>query len=184
MGDDQLRLRVEIDEPRELAGDRRQPSPAVDQDRHPPLRGEREDRAEALVLEEEALRARVQLDPAGAGIEAPLRLLDRVLAEVEPDERDQPSLRAAGVLERAVVRSAEGRMTVGLVHAEHEGALDAVAVEHCDQVLVDAAEAVDVVAEVNVGVEEGGLRRQLAAELVVVGRQQSLSALERVRHER
>jgi hypothetical protein len=75
-------------------------------------------------------------------------------------------------------------MSVRLVHAEHEAALDAVPVEDRDQVLVDAAEAVDVVTEVNVGVEDGGLRRQLSAKLVVVRRQQSLSALERVFHER
>ena len=39
------------------------PSAAVDEDRHRALDGELEDRAEALVVEREGLRARVELDP-------------------------------------------------------------------------------------------------------------------------
>ena len=92
----------------------------MDQDRHAPLGGELEHRREPLVVEQEALRARVQLDPAGAEVEAAARLLDRALGQVEPDERDEAALRARGERERAVVRGAEGRMPVRLVQAEHE----------------------------------------------------------------
>ena len=72
----------------------------------------------------------MELDPARAEVEAARRLLDRALAEVEPDERDEPALRALGEGERAVVGRAEGRMPVGLVEAEHEGARDAGALLH------------------------------------------------------
>ena len=120
--DDQLRVGVLVDEPREVVGDRRQPAAAVDQDRHAPLGGEREDGCQPLVVQQEALRARVELDPARAEVEAALGLLDRALGQVEADERDQPSLGALRVLQRAVVRRPKRRMPVGLVHAEHEAA--------------------------------------------------------------
>ena len=78
-----------VDDPMEVVGDRRQPSPAVDQDRHASLRRQREDRLESLVVQEELLGPRVQLDPPGAEIEAAGRLLDRLLAQVEPHEGDE-----------------------------------------------------------------------------------------------
>ena len=89
MRDDQLRLRIAVDERGELARDRRQAAAAVDQDRDAALRGQSEDRRQALVVQEEALRAGVQLDPASAEIEAADGLLDWMLTEVETDERDQ-----------------------------------------------------------------------------------------------
>ena len=119
-----VRLGVALDERREPGRDRRQPAAAVDQDRHAPLGRELEHRPEPLVGRVEALRARVQLDPARAGVEAARRLLDRRLVQVEPDERDEPPVRARGERERAVVRGAEGGMPVGLVEAEHERARD------------------------------------------------------------
>ena len=99
----------------------------MNQDRHAPLGGELEHRAEPLVGGGELLRPRVELDPARAQVEAAARLFDGCLVQVEPDERDQPSFAARRELERAVVGGAEGRMPVGLVEAEHEGARDAVA---------------------------------------------------------
>ena len=101
--DDQLRVRVRVDEPVQAVRDRRQAAPAVDQDRHAPLGGDREDRREPLVVEQELLRARVQLDAAGAAVEAALGLLDRRLREVEPDERDEAPARPLREGERAVV---------------------------------------------------------------------------------
>ena len=92
-----------------------------------PLRASCEDGPEPLVGRRELLGARVQLDPAGAEVEAARRLLDRRLVQVEADERDQPALRALGERERPVVGGAEARMPVGLVEAEHERARDAVA---------------------------------------------------------
>ena len=118
--DDELRVRIAVDEAGEMVGDRRQSAPAVDEDRDAPLGRDREDGSQSLVVEHEALCPRVELDPARAEVEAALGLLDRALRQVEPDERDQPSLGALCVLERAVVRRSERRVTVGLVHAEHE----------------------------------------------------------------
>ena len=56
--DDQLRLRIAVDEASEVVGDRRQSAAAVDQDRHAALGGDREDRSQPLVVEHEALRPR------------------------------------------------------------------------------------------------------------------------------
>ena len=95
MGDDQLRLGIAVDERGELTGDRRQTAAAMDQDRDVTFRGQSEDRREALVVQEEALRSGVELDPTRAEIEAAGCLLDRLLGQVEADEGDQL---AAGAL--------------------------------------------------------------------------------------
>src|SRR6266540_4134451 len=82
----------------------------------------------------------------------------------------------------AVVGSPEAGMPVGLVHAEHEGMRDAVAVCDLLELVVHAPEAVDVVSEMDVGVEDVGSLRQLALQLLVIGGEQRLSSLEHVLH--
>src|SRR5205814_6695803 len=109
--DDQLGFRVAVDERRELVADRRQPAPAMDQDRDATLGRKREDRRQPLVVQQEPLGAWVQLDPAGAAFEAARPLLDRLLREVEPYERDQPAVGALGVCERPVVGGAKSGVT-------------------------------------------------------------------------
>ena len=121
-------------------------------------------------FEQELLRARMELDPAGAEVEAATRLLDRPLVEVEPHERDEPAVRARRELERPVVPGAEARVPVGLVEAEHVRARDAVAVHPAEQLVVDADHPVDVVAEMRVRVEDVEIGRQAGAHpLVPVG---------------
>ena len=139
----------------------------MDEDRHAALRGELEDRAQALVRGGELLGAGVELDPARAGVEAAPRLLDRRLVQVEPHERDQPAVRPLGMGERAVVRGAEGRMAIRLVQAEHERPRDPVRAHQVEQLAVVADHAVDVVPEVKVGVEDVGVDRQELLELPV-----------------
>ena len=180
--DDQLRLRVRIDEPEQVVGDRRQAAPAVDEDRHPALRSEREHRRQPLVVEQELLGARMELDAAGAEVEAAGRLLDRLLVEREPDEGDHAAARALGERERAVVAGPEARMPVGLVEAEHEAARHAVPVHALLELLVAPAHAVDVGAEMGVRVEDLRSRRQLGAELRLEGVEQLLGPLERCAH--
>src|SRR5206468_1682939 len=80
---------------------------------------------------------------------------------------------APRVLERAVVRGPEGRVPVRLVHAEHEAAPDPVAVVDPLELVVDPVEAVDVVPEVDVGVEDLRALGHVALELLVVGGDQS-----------
>src|SRR4030095_4226988 len=63
-----------------------------------------------LVVQQEALRARVELDAPCAPVEAPDRFLDRRLVHVEPNERDQPAARPLPVLQRAVGRRAGSSM--------------------------------------------------------------------------
>ena len=88
--DDQPDVGVAVDERGEVVADRRQPAAAVDQDRDVALDRQCEDVVEPLVTEREALRPGVELDPAGAEVEAAGRLLDRPLVEVEADEREDP----------------------------------------------------------------------------------------------
>ena len=180
--DDQLRLGIAVDDPAEVIRDRRQSAAAVDQHRHAALGRELEDRGQPFVVEEELLRARMQLDASRAEVEAALRFADRVLGQVEPNERNQPPLRSRREVERAFVAGAETRVAVGLVEAEHEAARDPVLVHAADQVVVDAGHAVDVVPEVGVSVEDLSAVRQLAAELLVPLRHQFLRTLQRVVH--
>ena len=175
--------RVGVDEPAQVVGDRRQAPAAVDQDRHAAVGGELEDRRQPLVVQQELLGTRVELDPARAEVETARRLLDRLLGEIEPHERDQAPARALGVGKRAVVGGAEGRVAVDLVHAEHEAARDPVGLVDPLEVLVDPGHAVDVVAEVDVRVEDLGALRQLARQLVVVAGDQRLRFLEHLLHD-
>ena len=81
--------------------------------------------------------------------------------------------------ERATVRHGKGRLAVVLVHAEHERALKVVAVEHPDELVVQAVHAVDVVPEVRVGVEEVRLLGELRLQLRDVSVDDFLGALDR-----
>src|SRR5438445_4488930 len=179
MRDDQLYAFAAFHERVQVVCDRRQAAAAVDQDGDVALCGERKHRIEAFVLEGDLLRARMQLDPAGARVEAASRLLYRRLVQVEADERDQAPLAAGRVCERPVVRRAERRLPVRLVEAEHEGAADGVLVHHPEQLVVVPGDSVDVVAEMDVRVEDLRVRRQLAAQLVAPGVEQLVRAVER-----
>ena len=137
---------------------------------------------EPLVVEQELLRARMELDAAGAQVEAAPRLLDRPLVEREPDERDHPAVRALRERERAVVAGGEAGMPVGLVQAEHEAAGDAEPVHQLLELLVAADHPVDVVSEMDVRVEDVRVRRQLGPELVLPVGEQLLCTVERGLH--
>ena len=162
VGDDQLGV-VALDELGQAVGDRRQAAAAVDQDRDAAVGRELEHRREPLVVQVELLRARVQLDPACAGVEAASRLGDRLLGQVEPHERHEAPVRALGEGQRPVVRGAEGRVPVGLVEAEHERARDPVQLLSRDQLVEVADHPVDVGAEMDVRVEDLGILGQLRA---------------------
>ena len=109
------------------------------------------------------------------------RLLDRLLGQVEADERDQAAARARA---NASVRSLAARKAgcaVGLVEAEHERAARCrTASDRLEQLVVVAAHAVDVVAEVDVRVEDVGALGQLLPQQVVVLGDQRPFALESV----
>ena len=154
MRDDQANVGVAVDEPCQMVADRRQAATAVDQDRDVSLDREREDGLEALVADRELLRTRVQLDAPRAEVEATDCLGDRVLLEIEPDEGDDPVGSRAGMAERPVVGGSERRAAVGLVEAEGERPGDPYPIEHREHLVGPPAHAVDVVAEVRVGVEE------------------------------
>src|SRR5207237_5682635 len=79
MSDDQPRLGIAVDDASEVVRDRRQAAAAVDQDRDVALGGQLEDRRQALVVEQELLGPRMQLDAFRAKVEAPRRLADRIL---------------------------------------------------------------------------------------------------------
>ena len=159
--------RVRVDEALERLRDRRQAAAGVDEDRDAALGRQREDGREPLVVEQELLSARMELDPTRPEVEAAARLLDRALVEREPHERDEPAFRAGRELERPVVAGLEARVPVGLVEAEHEGPRDAVAVHGADQLLVAPDHPVDVRAEVGVGVEDLEVGGEIGAQTLV-----------------
>ena len=117
VGQDQLRVRMALDQVAQVVGDRGQAAAGVDQDGHAPLGRDAEHRVQGALAEVEGLGARMQLDAAGAGVERALGLLDRPLGQVEPAERDEHPLRRRRPLEHAVVRHAVGRMPLGVVRA-------------------------------------------------------------------
>ena len=171
-----------VDEAREVVGDRREPASTVDEDRYAPLGRDREHRREALVVEHELLRARVQLDAARAAVEAALGFVDGIFGQVEPDEGDHPAVRARGEFERAVVARAKARMPVRLVEAEDVAPRDPVAVHGRLELLEASGHPVDVVAEVRVCVEDVGARGQFGAELRLEGRKELFCSFERFAH--
>src|SRR2546423_12227534 len=66
---------------------RRDPPPGVRDHRQSALVRQGEDRLEALVVESELLRTRVELDAPGAARQRALRLAQRVVRRIEPAER-------------------------------------------------------------------------------------------------
>ena len=166
-----------VDDAGEVVGDRRQSTPTVNQHRDRPLGRQLENRRQTLVVEQELLGTGMELDAAGAEIETARRLVDRILGEVEPDERDQPTGGAFGERQRPVVAGTEARMAVRLVQAENEAARDPVLVHAALELLVVAGHSVDVRTEVGVGIEDLGPFGQLAAKLVVPLRHQPLGTL-------
>ena len=169
-------------EPREVVGDRRQPTAAVDQDRDAPLSRQREYRDEPLVVHGEPLGPRVELDAARAEVEAARRLLDRALGQVEAHERDEAPFRALRECERPVVRGAECGVAVGLVEAEHEAPLDPVALVQAGELLEGADHPVDVVPEVDVRVEDRLIRGQDRRQRRVPASDELLCLGERLLH--
>ena len=182
VGDDQLRLRVPVDEPREVVGDRRQAAPAVDEDGHPTLRREGEDRVEPIVVQKEALGAGMQLDAARAAVEAAHGLLDRLLGEVEPNKGDEETTGTLGRGKRAIVRRSEGRVAVRLVEAEAERAADTGASEERGKLGERARESVDVGPAVHMRIEELDALGHERGQLGVVRADQLLGPIELAMH--
>ncbi len=178
MRDDERRFWVEVVQPPKVFGNRRQAAPAVDEDRHAALGGECEDGLEPLVVEQEALRPGVELDPARAVVERAGRFFDRLLGEIEAHEGHEEAARALGSCERAVVGSPERRLPVGLVHAERERALHAPTLEEGGQIFERRDHPVDVATDVNVRVEERRPLRQQAPRLLLVELDQAARSLE------
>ena len=103
----------------ECAAERRDPAAGVDQDRQPPLVCDRDQVADRGVVEREPLGARVELDPARAGVERPLGLGDGAVVRVRRGSRDENAAGFGGGGDHEVVRLA---VAVGLVHREDRGA--------------------------------------------------------------
>ena len=111
MGEDQPGARELSREPDAVAAERRDAAAGVDQHARPALVGERHELAHRRLAEHEALGARVQLDAAGARVQAPPRLGERVRVGVDAAERHEPAAGRRGGLEHAVVgRPVAGRL--------------------------------------------------------------------------
>ena len=155
----------------------------MNQDRHVAVGRELEDRRKPLVVQVELLGARVELDAACARIEAACRLADRILVQIEAHERDEPAVGECCKGERPVVRGAEGRVTVGLVEAEHERSRDPVPLLARDQLVEIADPPVDVGAEMDVRVEDLELLRKLLADQLLEALDERLRPQQYVLHD-
>ena len=119
MGEDQLGARELAAEAHGVLAERRDAAPRVDQHRHAALVRERDEVAHGGLGEVEALRARVQLDAARAGVQAAGGLGHRAVARVDAAEGDEPPVGRRGGRHHDVVGR---RVAVGLVHREHDAA--------------------------------------------------------------
>src|SRR5205809_395515 len=81
----------------------RDPPSGVGDHRQPALGRQGEHRLEALVVEPELLRARVELDATRAAPKCALRLAQRLVGGIETAEGHQAAARARGLLDHAVV---------------------------------------------------------------------------------
>src|SRR6266542_2112639 len=91
--------------------------------------------------------------------------------------------RGWSLIPRAVVRRAEGRVAIWLVEAEHEGTFDPEVVHDPKELGETAGHAVDVVAEMDVRVEDANAVRKLGLQLVAPALEQLLRLLQG-RHQR
>ena len=138
------------------------PRPGVDEDRQAPLVGEGEELLDRRLLEGEPLRTRMQLDAAGAEVEAALGLGDGVGSRIDAAEGDERVRRSRDGFEDVVVGR---RIAVRLVHREGDGT-GADRLEGVEQLVGLLPVAVGVVAaEVGVGVVEDGAVEQLLDRL-------------------
>jgi hypothetical protein len=94
------------------------PAAGVDENRnlcglsHPP------DRLRRPVAEAERLRSRMQLDPARAEREAPLRLPHRVLSRIQTAVRVQPSARLRRPPQDAIIGHPIRRLAIGIMQSK------------------------------------------------------------------
>ena len=163
VGDDQRRLGVAVDERAQARGDRRQAAAAVDQDRHAALGGELEHRPEPLVGRVEALRARVQLDAARAGVEAARASSSGdSFRSRRTNGISRPPMRAAKASVRSFAalndgcRSGSSRQNMNAREMPYS-------VHSSLELVVVADHPVDVVAEVEMGVEDVRVRPGMSA---------------------
>ena len=124
VGEDQRGVRVALRELHGQLAEGRDAAPGVDQHRHSPLAGQRDELGHRRLAHPELLGARVELDPARAGVERAPRLRERAVVRVDAAVRDEPVRVGGG---RGQDRVVGGAVAVGLVHREHDAAgLDAV----------------------------------------------------------
>jgi hypothetical protein len=155
MREDDLRGGELLREGEGVLAEGRNAATGVDQHRNPALVRNREDAPYGRFVEREAVGAGMELDPTRAVVETTLGFAHRIVAGVEPAERDEPAVGRGGLGEDAVV----GRVVaVGLVHREDDGA-GADRVQRRDQLARRAGKAVRVArARVRVRVEEHEVR--------------------------
>ena len=158
----------EVGEP---LGERRQAATGVDQDRHLRLFGQREDLVEVAAVEDEVLRARVQLDALRPAREGALGLGTRAFGGVQAAERDEPAIAFAGPLQHAIVGEAVGGLALRVVEREHACASRFGGIELGEQLLERQRATVLVEAEVRVRVDHFRLGGAQARRLGEEGRE-------------
>ncbi len=105
VGEHHLCPRVALEQPCEIARQRRDRAPRVEQHRHAPLGGEREGVVQLGMREIEPGQARVQLDALRAGVERSGQLVAEALARLAPAERRDAAAARGGRAQHLGVRS-------------------------------------------------------------------------------
>ena len=132
----------------------RDAAPGVDEDRQPVLAGQRRQLGHPRMPEREALRARMQLEPARARGQAATRLAQRVGLGIQPAQRHEPPAGLGGGRDHGVVG---GRVAVGLLHREDHRPAVPGEVQAGEDLLRRGREAVRIVGA-DVGVRVDPLR--------------------------
>ena len=144
----------------------RHPAAGVDQDRDARILCDREDRFGGRIPEPERLRARVELDAAGAAGQAALRFADRVLGRVQSAVGNDPPAAVGAPRQHTIVGAAIARAAVRIVKREGAGPRTRRGlVQKADQRLWAERLPILVGAEVRMGVDDGPVGWSQAGEL-------------------
>jgi hypothetical protein len=152
VGEDQMGTGMALGQLQGVAAEGRDATAGVDQDREPALVGEGDQVADRRLAHRELLGAGVELDPAGACVEAAPRLGEGAAAGIDPAEGDQSATGPGRGRHRLVVG---GAVAVRLVHREghRPGAGPLHRPQQLGRLLLVAVGV--IAAEVGVRVEEG-----------------------------
>jgi len=125
----------------------------------------------------------MEFDAPCAEVKHPTSLLGRPVLEIESYERQQLAVRGSGVGEGPVVRGRKCRGTVRLIEAEHEGPRGIALIEKRYEFIAPRHEAVDVGADMHVGIEDRGVCGYASKRIYVGLCEKLFGMIEKIGHD-